>query len=31
VDKIRAVKTGKRGMHADVPHDDVVITRARRD
>jgi cyclophilin family peptidyl-prolyl cis-trans isomerase len=30
VDKIRVVKTGKRGAHADVPHDDVIITRVRR-
>jgi len=30
VDKIRMVKTGKRGGHGDVPHDDVVITSVRR-
>jgi peptidyl-prolyl cis-trans isomerase B (cyclophilin B) len=28
VDKIRKVKTGSRGMHQDVPTDDVVIERA---
>jgi peptidyl-prolyl cis-trans isomerase B (cyclophilin B) len=28
VDKIKAVKTGSRGMHQDVPVDDVVIERA---
>ena len=28
VDKIRQVKTGSRGMHQDVPTDDVVIERA---
>src|SRR5687767_1874654 len=28
VDKIRKVKTGTRGMHQDVPLDDVVIERA---
>ncbi|WP_304525518.1 peptidylprolyl isomerase [Halomonas sp. I5-271120] len=28
VDKIRAVPTSRRGMHADVPADDVVIQRA---
>ena len=28
VDKIRKVKTGTRGMHQDVPADDVVIERA---
>jgi len=28
VDKIKAVKTGKRGFHSDVPLDDVVITKA---
>ena len=28
VDKIRKVKTGSRGMHQDVPADDVVIERA---
>ena len=28
VDKIRQVKTGSRGMHQDVPADDVVIERA---
>jgi peptidyl-prolyl cis-trans isomerase B (cyclophilin B) len=28
VDKIRKVKTGSRGMHQDVPVDDVVITKA---
>ena len=28
VDKIRRVKTGSRGMHQDVPMDDVVIERA---
>lgn len=27
VDKIKAVKTGRSGMHQDVPVDDVVITR----
>lgn len=25
LDKIKAVKTGRRGVHADVPNDDVVI------
>ena len=30
VDKIRAVKTGKRGGHGDVPNDDIVITSVRR-
>lgn len=28
VDKIRKVKTGNRGMHQDVPVEDVVITKA---
>ena len=28
VDKIRKVKTGSRGMHQDVPADDVIIERA---
>jgi peptidyl-prolyl cis-trans isomerase B (cyclophilin B) len=28
VDKIKAVKTGRRGAHADVPLEDVVIERA---
>ncbi|AKJ28665.1 cyclophilin [Caldimonas brevitalea] len=28
VDKIKAVKTGRRGFHDDVPVDDVVITKA---
>jgi peptidyl-prolyl cis-trans isomerase B (cyclophilin B) len=28
VDKIRRVKTGKRGFHADVPVDDVILERA---
>ena len=28
VDKIKGVKTGKRGFHSDVPVDDVVIERA---
>jgi peptidyl-prolyl cis-trans isomerase B (cyclophilin B) len=28
VDKIKSVKTGKRGFHADVPVDDVIIERA---
>ncbi|MEY4364253.1 MAG: hypothetical protein RLZZ24_1605 [Pseudomonadota bacterium] len=28
VDKIRQVKTGKRGFHSDVPKDDVVIEKA---
>ena len=28
VDKIKAVKTGRHGMHADVPETDVVIERA---
>jgi peptidyl-prolyl cis-trans isomerase B (cyclophilin B) len=28
VDKIRKVKTGTRGMHQDVPADDVIIERA---
>jgi peptidyl-prolyl cis-trans isomerase B (cyclophilin B) len=28
IDKIRKVKTGSRGMHQDVPVDDVVIERA---
>jgi peptidyl-prolyl cis-trans isomerase B (cyclophilin B) len=28
VDKIEGVRTGNRGFHADVPVDDVVITRA---
>jgi peptidyl-prolyl cis-trans isomerase B (cyclophilin B) len=28
VDQIRKVKTGSRGMHQDVPVDDVIITRA---
>lgn len=30
VDKIKAVSTGKRGMHGDVPEQDVVIERAER-
>src|SRR5262245_24419162 len=30
VDKIRAVRTGRRGGHADVPVDDVVIQSVRR-
>jgi peptidyl-prolyl cis-trans isomerase B (cyclophilin B) len=28
VDKIAAVKTGRKGMHDDVPQDDVVIEKA---
>ncbi len=28
VDKIKQVKTGKRGLHADVPVEDVIIERA---
>jgi len=28
VDKIKAVKTGRSGMHADVPQEDVVIEKA---
>jgi len=28
VDKIRQVKTGSRGMHSDVPVEDVVILEA---
>ena len=28
VDKIKAVKTGRKGMHDDVPKDDVVIEKA---
>jgi peptidyl-prolyl cis-trans isomerase B (cyclophilin B) len=28
VDKIKQVKTGKRGGHADVPVEDVIIDRA---
>jgi cyclophilin family peptidyl-prolyl cis-trans isomerase len=28
VDKIRAVKTGRRGFHDDVPKEDVVIEKA---
>ena len=28
VDKIRKVRTGNRGMHQDVPNDDVIIERA---
>ena len=28
VDKIRAVKTGRKGMHDDVPQEDVVIEKA---
>jgi len=28
VDKIKRVKTGKRGGHADVPVEDVIIERA---
>ena len=28
VDKIRAVKTGRKGFHDDVPNDDVVIEKA---
>lgn len=31
VDKIKAVKTGTRGFHQDVPKDDVVITSAKRE
>ncbi|MFG2181625.1 peptidylprolyl isomerase [Streptomyces abikoensis] len=31
VDKIKAVKTGTRGFHQDVPKDDVVITAAKRE
>jgi cyclophilin family peptidyl-prolyl cis-trans isomerase len=30
VDKIRAVRTGRRGVHGDVPIDDVVINSVRR-
>lgn len=30
LDKIKAVKTGRRGVHADVPNDDVVIQSVRR-
>ena len=30
IDKIRAVRTGQRGGHGDVPKDDVVITSVRR-
>jgi len=28
VDKIKAVKTGRKGFHDDVPKDDVIITKA---
>ena len=28
VDKIKAVKTGRKGFHDDVPKDDVVIEKA---
>jgi peptidyl-prolyl cis-trans isomerase B (cyclophilin B) len=28
VDKIKAVKTGRKGFHDDVPNDDVVIEKA---
>ena len=28
VDRIRKVRTGNRGMHQDVPNDDVIIERA---
>jgi peptidyl-prolyl cis-trans isomerase B (cyclophilin B) len=28
VDKIRAVKTGNKGFHQDVPVDDVIIEKA---
>jgi peptidyl-prolyl cis-trans isomerase B (cyclophilin B) len=28
VDKIKGVKTGKRGFHSDVPLEDVIIERA---
>jgi peptidyl-prolyl cis-trans isomerase B (cyclophilin B) len=28
VDRIRAVKTGRKGMHDDVPNDDVIIEKA---
>lgn len=28
VDKIKAVKTGSKGFHQDVPNDDVVIEKA---
>ena len=28
VDKIEAVKTGRKGFHDDVPNDDVVIEKA---
>jgi peptidyl-prolyl cis-trans isomerase B (cyclophilin B) len=28
VDKIRAVKTGRKGFHDDVPKEDVVIEKA---
>jgi len=28
VDRIKGVRTGKRGFHADVPLEDVVIERA---
>ena len=31
LDKIRKVKTGRRGMHSDVPVEDVVITAVTRD
>ncbi|MEU8584168.1 peptidylprolyl isomerase [Streptomyces abikoensis] len=31
VDKIKAVKTGTRGFHQDVPKDDVVIAAAKRE
>jgi peptidyl-prolyl cis-trans isomerase B (cyclophilin B) len=30
VEKIRAVRTGRKGGHSDVPNDDVVITSIRR-
>jgi len=28
VDKVKAVKTGRKGMHDDVPNDDVIIEKA---
>jgi peptidyl-prolyl cis-trans isomerase B (cyclophilin B) len=28
VDKIKAVKTGRKGFHDDVPNDDVIIEKA---
>ena len=28
VDRIKAVKTGKKGFHGDVPLDDIIIERA---